>query len=217
MSFTEITSWWVASTECSAKSFWYICLALIWYCLKRTKSLGSSEKTTFLILWGDCGIIFEFRPCSMHKVNSLFFDCSLASLLASAMLRESFDLRTSFCAFYLSASICSTAFLFSFCSLSRNMSSETLANAMSALAFRTSWSLIERLSLLFFSAALWNCESNFPDLVVYGDVSELLICKDLRERPHVSFPKDSSSFFVLIFVKFMARLVLYSSVPWLFH
>ena len=53
MSFTEITSWWVASTECSAKSFWYICSALILYCLKRTKSLGNSEKTTFLILWGD--------------------------------------------------------------------------------------------------------------------------------------------------------------------
>ena len=170
---------------------------------------SSSEVTRALHL--------NYQPYSMHGVSSLFFDCSLASFLACAMLRESFDLRTSFCAFEHSASICSTAFLFSFCSLSRNMSSETVANAMSALTFRTSWSLIERLSLLFSSAALWNCESNFPDLVVYGDVTELLICEDLRERPQVSFPKDSSSFFGLIFVKFRARLVLYSSLPWLFH
>ena len=125
-----------ASWSCSS-CLWFWTLSLF---------ISSCEVTGALYL--------NFQSFSMHKVSSLFFDCSLASLLASAMLRESFDLRTSFCAFYLSASICSTAFLFSFCSLSRNMSSETSAYAMSALAFRTSWSLIERLSFLFSSAAL---------------------------------------------------------------
>ena len=48
----------------------------------------------------------------------------------------------------------------------------------------------------------------FLNLVVYGDVSELLICEHLREGPQVSFPNDSSSFFSLIFVKYRAKLML---------
>ena len=121
-----------------------------------TKSLTNSEKTTFLnfisrlktaswscssclLFWAlslftsSCEVTgalnLNFQPFSMHKVSSLFFDCSLASLSASL----------SSCAFDHSASICSTSI--SFC-LYRNLSTEPSANAMSSLAFRTSWSLM---------------------------------------------------------------------------